>query len=200
MFFILFGQIIATENTRFGPPNGGLVMEIFLISGKSGLVKYIIVWPDIFTPIPGVSWSNLTYKKINWVGSTNYCRLKFVYKDSFFVVDFWMLHLIHVDMVCVCFRREHRLVYKIAQSLQSSFLRWVDIYIYIHIYYIHVTYVYIYLFIHQPFVWSVMPFCDRCNRIQGTPSWSTWDVAENRTATLTHVYIKRPMTLNHESF
>ena len=33
------GQIIATSHDRF-PPNGGLVREIPLISGKSGLVKY----------------------------------------------------------------------------------------------------------------------------------------------------------------
>lgn len=144
-------------------------------------------------------------KKINWVGSTNYCRLKFVYK-RFICCGGFLDVTFDSCWYGVCgLRREHRLVYKIAQSLQSSFLRWVDIYIYIyrHYIYIHVTYVYIYIFIHQPFDWSVMPFCDRCNRIQGTPSWSTWDVAENRTATLTHVYIKRPMTLNslnHESF
>ena len=161
MFFILFGQIIATENTSFGPPNGGLVMEIFLISGKSGLVKYIIVWPDIFTPIPGVSWSNLTYKKINWVGSTNYCRLKFVYKDSFFVVDFWMLHLIHVDMVCVCaFEENIAWCTKLHNLCRAPFWgEWTYTYIYIYIYILYTCYIRIYLFIYTP------TFCLKCDAI-----------------------------------
>ena len=161
MFFILFGQIIATENTSFGPPNGGLVMEIFLISGKSGLVKYIIVWPDIFTPIPGVSWSNLTYKKINWVGSTNYCRLKFVYKDSFFVVDFWMLHLIHVDMVCVCVLSKRTSLGVQNCTIFAELLSEVSghIHIYIYIYILYTCYIRIYLFIYTP------TFCLKCDAI-----------------------------------
>ena len=46
--YISWANEIATKNTSFKPPNGSLVREMGpLISGKSRLVKYYSIWPDI---------------------------------------------------------------------------------------------------------------------------------------------------------
>ena len=47
----LWSNFITTENTSFGPPNGGLVREISLFQGNLGWWN-IIFWPDHCYEIP----------------------------------------------------------------------------------------------------------------------------------------------------
>ena len=55
------GEIIATENTSFGPPNfgsffGGVPSSHPLISGKSRLVIFFLVWPEFTLWLQKSAW------------------------------------------------------------------------------------------------------------------------------------------------
>ena len=57
MFLLIYLVKLVRDLTRPGPPNGGDCKGSPLISGKSRLVKYYSIWPDLF--FFGMPWDGL---------------------------------------------------------------------------------------------------------------------------------------------